>query len=138
METVLIHRETTDGALGPLAHAANNARDIRALRVWMDRAGISSGPLFRAVTEGGKPRARRLYSVTVADVVKEYVRACGKDPAQYAGHSLRAGLVTSAAIAGAPEWSIMKQTGHQSSEMLRRYIRDSALFRDNPAARVGL
>jgi integrase len=70
--------------------------------------------------------------------VKRYAVAAGLDPALYAGHSLRAGLATSAAIAGASERAIMNQTGHRSTSMVRRYIRDGSLFRDNAAGRVGL
>jgi hypothetical protein len=56
----------------------------------------------------------------------------------YAGHSLRAGHATSAAIAGASERSIMNQTGHRSVQMVRRYIRDGSLFRENSAGKLGL
>ena len=62
----------------------------------------------------------------------------GLEAAGYSGHSLRAGLATSAAIGGASERAIMKQTGHKSAAMFRRYIRDGFLFRENAAARVGL
>jgi integrase len=62
----------------------------------------------------------------------------GLDPARYAGHSLRAGLATSAAAAGASERVIMSQTGHRSADMVRRYIREGSLFASNPAAMVGL
>ena len=58
--------------------------------------------------------------------------------AKYAGHSLRAGHATSAAIAGASERSIMNQTGHRSVQMVRRYIRDGSLFRENSAGKLGL
>jgi integrase len=57
---------------------------------------------------------------------------------KYEGHSLRAGHVTAAAIAGASERSIMNQTGHRSVQMVRRYIRDGNLFRDNSAGKLGL
>jgi integrase len=60
------------------------------------------------------------------------------DAAKYAGHSLRAGHATSAAIAGASERSIMNQTGHRSVQMVRRYIRDGSLFRENSAGKLGL
>jgi integrase len=53
-------------------------------------------------------------------------------------HSLRAGHATSAAIAGASERSIMAQTGHRSVQMVRRYIRDGSLFRENSAGKLGL
>jgi len=74
----------------------------------------------------------------VAIVVKRYAAAAGLDPAKYAGHSLRAGLVTQAAMNGVQELAIMKQTRHKSADMLRRYVRDASLFRDNASARVGL
>ena len=62
----------------------------------------------------------------------------GLDPTRYAGHSLRAGLATSAAMAGAEERDIAKQTRHRSMMVLRKYIRDGSLFRANAAATVGL
>ena len=68
----------------------------------------------------------------------EQFRQAGLDPDKYAGHSLRAGLATSAAQAGVSERSIMAQTGHKSVIVARRYIRDGSLFRDNTAAQVGL
>jgi integrase len=74
----------------------------------------------------------------VAIVVKRYAAAAGLDPAKYAGHSLRAGLVTQAAMNGVQELAIMRQTRHKSADMLRRYVRDASLFRDNASARVGL
>jgi integrase len=71
-------------------------------------------------------------------IVKDYAGAVGLDSAVYSGHSLRAGLCTSAAIAAASERAIMNQTGHRSAAMVRRYIRDGSLFRENAAAKVGL
>jgi integrase len=65
-------------------------------------------------------------------------KAAGLDPSQFAGHSLRAGLATSAAMAGAEERDIMRQTRHTSVVVARRYIRDGSLFRSNAAATVGL
>ena len=74
----------------------------------------------------------------MALVVKRCATAAGLDAAKYSGHSLRAGLATSAAMAGVSERSIMAQTGHKSTAMVRRYIRDGSLFRENASARVGL
>jgi integrase len=71
-------------------------------------------------------------------VVKRRVEAVGLDPVHVAGHSLRSGLATSAAAAGASERSIMNQTGHRSVTMVRRYIRGGELIRDNAAAAVDL
>ena len=74
----------------------------------------------------------------VADLVKKYCALIGKRESSFSGHSLRSGLATSAAIAGASEASIQKQTGHKSLLVLRRYIRDGSLFRENAASKVGL
>jgi integrase len=74
----------------------------------------------------------------VALVVKKAFRLIGKRPRDYSAHSLRSGLVTAAAIGGADERTIMKHTGHRSVQMVRRYIRDANLFRNNPATKAGL
>ncbi len=71
-------------------------------------------------------------------VVKRAAERAGLDPARYAAHSLRSGLATAAAAGGAPERAIMRQTGHRSVEMVRRYIRAGSLFQKNAAAYVGL
>ena len=80
----------------------------------------------------------RLSGWAVAEVVKRSLKAAGKSARGYSGHSLRAGLVTQAAIAGASERSIQEQSGHRSLLVLRRYIRDGSLFRENAAGKVGL
>ena len=74
----------------------------------------------------------------VALIVKCYANKIGKRLALFSGHSLRVGLVTSAAIAGVPERVIQDQSGHKSLMVLRRYIRDASIFRFNAAAKVGL
>jgi integrase len=111
---------------------------VRAVRRWREAAGILAGPLFRAVNRHGRLQPGRLTDQVVALVVKRLVCAAGLDPAAFAGHSLRAGLATSAAAAGVGEHDIMRQTGHRSVTVLRRYIRDGNLFRNNAAAAVGL
>jgi integrase len=70
-------------------------------------------------------------------VVKRACRRAGRDPATFAGHSLRSGLATAAA-AGAPERAIMRQGGWESEAMVRRYIRAGTLFEENAAAFCGL
>lgn len=106
----------------------------RAVRAWLDAAGIAAGPVFRSVSRHGHVSGARLSAKAVAIVVKRAAQAAGLDPALYSGHSLRAGLATSAAKAGRSERAIMQQTGHKSTAMLRRYIRDAELFTDNAAA----
>lgn len=137
---VIIRKSKTDqeGAGQTIGIATGGALcPVRALKAWLMAANITSGPLFRAVKRYGFVRGR-LTEQVVANVVKQYAKLAGLDPAKYAGHSLRAGLVTQAAINGVPELAIMKQTRHKSSDMLRKYIRDANLFRENASARVGL
>ncbi|GMA48794.1 integrase [Alicyclobacillus contaminans] len=111
---------------------------VRTLQAWLEEAHLTSGPLFRRVTKHRRVGSARLSDKTVARIVKKYVAQIGLNPHQYSGHSLRAGLATSAAMAGVSERDIMAQTGHKSVLMVRRYIRDGNLFRSNAAARIGL
>jgi integrase len=111
---------------------------VRTLAAWIEQAGIAGGPLFRAISRHGQLKPGRLAGLAVARVVKKLAERAGLDAAKYAGHSLRSGNATSAAIAGASERSIMNQTGHRSVQMVRRYIRDGSLFRENSARKLGL
>lgn len=111
---------------------------VRSLQTWIQVAGIALGPIFRSVNRHGQVGEKRLTAQSVALVVQKRAEAAGLDPGKYAGHSLRAGMATQAAIAGASERSIMRQTGHRSTAMVRRYIRDGNLFRDNASGMLGL
>ncbi len=111
---------------------------VRALRAWLDCARIAEGPAFRSVNRMGIVSDSRLSDWAVAEIVKRYARALGMDPSRFAGHSLRAGLATSAAKAGKSERAIMNQTGHRSEAMVRKYIREANIFVDNAAMGIGL
>ena len=111
---------------------------VPTIQAWIDTVGISAGPLFRSINRHGRIQAGRLSPVDVTRIVKKLATRAGLDPAKYADHSLRAGHATSAAIAGASERSIMNQTGHRSVQMVRRYIRDGSLFRENSVGNLGL
>jgi integrase len=111
---------------------------VRVLQAWLEQAGITSRPLFRSINRHGQVQSDRLAGIDVARIIKKLADRAGLDAAKYAGHSLRAGHATSAAIAGASERSIMRQTGHRSVQMVRRYIRDGSLFRENSAGKLGL
>ena len=111
---------------------------VRSLQSWLASARIVDGPVFRSLDRFQRVQPGRLSDKAVALVVKRRAKAVGLDPARYAGHSLRAGLATSAAAAGASERVIMSQTGHRSADMVRRYIREGSLFQSNPAGMVGL
>lgn len=111
---------------------------VRALKAWLECAGITEGVVFRSVNRHGQVGTEQLNDKTVARVVKRAAEAAGLDPSNYSGHSLRAGLATSAAMNGVSERDIMRQTGHHSVQMVRRYIRDGELFKSNAASQVGL
>ena len=109
---------------------------VLALHEWLDTSGITGGPIFRPVNRHGIIAEVALSAQAVALVVKERAKAVGLDPERYAGHSLRAGLVTSAAQLGVSSWKIRQQTGHASDAMLSRYIREANIFVDNAAGAV--
>lgn len=111
---------------------------VYAVRHWTGQAQLDQGPLFRPVNRQGVVLPRRLSGEAVALIVKRYAKKLGYDANLFAGHSLRAGLATSAAMAGKSERVIMNQTGHRSVAMVRRYVRDGNLFRDNAAEGLGL
>lgn len=111
---------------------------VLVFKEWLTVSGVANGAIFRGIDRHGTMTGKRLSGKAVALIVKRTAESVGIGPAQFSGHSLRAGLATQASINGASEFSIMSQTGHKSASMVRRYIRDGQLFRDNPAGKVGL
>jgi integrase len=108
---------------------------VRALRAWLGCLDDNRPALFRRISRWGTPCRSRLSAQSVALIVKRHATAVGQDPKVFAGHSLRAGMATSAAAGGATERDIMQQTRHRSVEMVRRYIREGELFHKGNAAR---
>jgi integrase len=106
---------------------------VSAFDAWIAASGISEGAIFRPVDRHGRIHDFRLSGEAIALVVRERVAAAGFEPAGYSGHSLRAGLATSAAQAGVPTWRIKAQTRHASEAMLAKYIRSGELFTENAA-----
>lgn len=141
--TIRVRRSKTDqegqGATLAIPHGTDpDTCPVRALTAWLAHASIDTGPLFRAVTRHGTVGAA-LEGRAVARIVQRRVVAAGLDPSRYAGHSLRAGFVTTAAAAGATERAIAHQTRHSpTSSVLRRYIRHASPFTDNAVTQVGL
>ncbi len=135
---IQLRRSKTDqegrGRKVAISYARGPVCPVRALEAWVEAAGITDGPVFRPVDRHGHTADSRLSGEAVAVVVKARAEAAGLDAARYSGHSLRAGLATSAAVAGVSSNKIRQQTGHASEAMLSRYIRDGELFRDNPVA----
>ena len=109
---------------------------VLSLRNWIEISKISSGPLFRRFSKGNKLSENRLTDQTVALLIKKYLNITGIDSKNYSGHSLRSGFATSAAEAGAEERTIMAMTGHKSTEMVRRYIKEANLFKNNALNKI--
>ena len=131
---VTIRRSKTDqeglGATIAIARGST-ACPVNAVRAWIEAAGIVDGPLFRPVTRTGKISARRLSARAVADLVKTYARRAGLKAADYSGHSLRSGFLTSAAARGASIFKMMDVSRHKSVDTLRGYVRDAESFRNH-------
>jgi site-specific recombinase XerD len=104
---------------------------VDAVRTWIKAAEISDGPLFRPVTRTGKITPRRLSARAVAELVKKYAHRAGLKAADFSGHSLRSGFLTSAAARGASIFKMMDVSRHKSIDTLRGYVRDAEIFRDH-------
>ena len=109
-----------------------------SLKNWLDISKITSGPLFRRFLKGSKLSENRLTDQTVAILIKEYLNLAGINSKNYSGHSLRSGFATSAAESGVEERNIMAMTGHKSTEMVRRYIKEANLFKNNALNKIKL
>ena len=109
---------------------------VLSIQRWLEISNIKEGPLFRRFTKGSNLSVNRLTDQTVALLIKEYLKLADIDNTNYSGHSLRSGFATSAAESGAEERSIMSMTGHKSTEMVRRYIREANLFKNNPLNKI--
>jgi len=109
---------------------------VISLQKWIEISKINSGPLFRRFIKGSNLSENRLTDQTVALLIKKYLQLAGIDNKNYSGHSLRSGFATSAAESGAEERSIMAMTGHKSTEMVRRYIQEANLFKNNALNKI--
>ena len=109
---------------------------VVSLKKWIEITKISTGPVFRRFIKGSKLSENRLTDQTVALLIKEYLQLAGIDSKNYSGHSLRSGFATTAAESGAEERSIMAMTGHKSAEMVRRYIKEANLFKNNALNKI--
>ena len=109
---------------------------VLSLKKWIEISKIDSGPLFRRFSKGSKLTDNRLTDQTIALLIKKYLKLAGIESKNYSGHSLRSGFATSAAESGAEERSIMAMTGHKSTEMVRRYIKEANLFKNNALNKI--
>ena len=97
---------------------------VKALNKWVLEAQLKDGKIFN------------ISDKSVALIIKKYANYAGLDAHRYAGHSLRSGFATSTAESGAEERNIMAMTGHKSTEMVRRYIKEANLFKNNALNKI--
>ena len=111
---------------------------LKALKHWIDRVGIAEAtPVFRAIGKSGRIGTARLTGGSIARIVKARMAAAGLEPRDFAGHSLRAGMITSAAEADVPEWRIRSHSRHRS-DIMRQYIRPIEKAKASPTGDIGL
>ena len=109
---------------------------VVSIQKWIKISKINSGALFRRFTKGSKLTESRLTDQTVALLIKDYLKLAGIESRNYSGHSLRSGFATSAAEFGAEERNIMAMTGHKTTQMVRRYIQEDNLFKNNALNKI--
>jgi site-specific recombinase XerD len=107
---------------------------VKAIEAWLAVSGITAGPIFRQMKKGGRVQPEAMSGHSAAAVVKRYALAAGLDASTFAGHSLRAGFLTSAAEAGSSVLKMVEVSRHKSIDMLTTYVRRSNLFREHAGA----
>ncbi len=108
------------------------------LKKWLELSNIKSGPIFKRFLKGSLLSNNRLTDQSVVLIIKYYLNLAGIESKNYSGHSLRSGFATAAAESGADERSIMAMTGHKTTEMVRRYIREVNIFKNNALNKIKL
>ena len=106
------------------------------LKKWLELSNIKSGPIFRRFVKGLVLTNNRLTDQSVVLIIKDYLNLAGIENKNYSGHSLRSGFATVAAESGADERSIMAMTGHKTTQMVRRYIREANIFKNNALSKI--
>jgi site-specific recombinase XerD len=138
---ILVRRSKTDqfgeGHLKGIPYFVNSPLcPVKSLNEWINISKINSGPIFRKFNKGFGLSTMRLSDQSVALLIKNYLNLAGIDSKNYSGHSLRSGFATATAEAGADERSIMAMTGHKNSQMVRRYIKEANLFKNNALNKI--
>ena len=108
------------------------------LKKWLEISEIKSGPIFRRFSKGLNLSKNRLTDQSVALFLKKHLSNAGIENKNYSGHSLRSGFATVTAESGADERSIMAMTGHKTTQMVRRYIKEANLFKNNALNKINL
>ena len=130
---ITIRQSKTDqegkGQTVSISNGKMNIVDV--LNDWLAEAGISSGAIFRPINKGGKVSDNPISDKSVSNIVKKYAELAGYDPAELAGHSLRAGFIATAAEAGSNLFKIMDISRHKSVDTVRGYVRSAESFKDH-------
>jgi site-specific recombinase XerD len=106
------------------------------LKKWIKISNIKDGPIFRRFVKGCSLSKNRLTDQSVVLLIKRYLKLAGIENKNYSGHSLRSGFATVSAESGADERSIMVMTGHKTTQMVRRYIKEANLFKNNALNKI--
>ena len=109
---------------------------VTSLKNWLNLSKIKTGPIFRRFAKGSILTSDRLTDQSVALIIKDCLKLAGIENQNFSGHSLRSGFATVAADSGADERSIMAMTGHKTTQMVRRYIRDANIFKNNALNKI--
>tara|TARA_A100000164_G_scaffold245196_1_gene218046 strand:+ start:213 stop:1166 length:954 start_codon:yes stop_codon:yes gene_type:complete len=138
---IIVKRSKTDqfgeGIIKGLPYFTNeNYCPVNIIKKWLKISKIKSGPIFRRFSKGSILSDKRLTDQSVVLLIKKYLNLAGIENKNFAGHSLRSGFATVAAESGADERSIMAMTGHKSTQMVRRYIREANIFKNNALNKV--
>jgi len=138
---IVIRRSKTDqfgeGMVKGLPYFSNqNYCPVLHLKKWIELSNIKTGPIFRRFSKSFKLSENRLTDQSVALLLKHYLDIAGIENKNYSGHSLRSGFATVSAESGADERSIMAMTGHKTTQMVRRYIKEANLFKNNALNKI--
>ena len=138
---ITIRRSKTDqfgeGMIKGLPYFSNEIYcPVANLKKWLEVSKIKTGPIFTRFSKGSLLTKKRLTDQSVVLLMKKYLNLAGIENKNFAGHSLRAGFATVAAESGADERSIMDMTGHKTTQMVRRYIREANIFKNNALNKI--
>ena len=109
---------------------------VTSLKNWINLSKIKTGPIFRRFAKGSILTSHRLSDQSVVLIIKDCLKLAGIESQNFSGHSLRSGFATVAAESGADERSIMAMTGHKTTQMVRRYIKEANIFKNNALNKV--
>ena len=138
---ITLRRSKTDqfgeGTIKGLPYFVNEKYcPVLSLKNWLTLSKIKSGPIFKRFAKGSIITSYRLTDQSVVLIIKECLKIAGIENQNFSGHSLRSGFATVAADAGADERSIMAMTGHKTTQMVRRYIREANIFKNNALNKI--